>query len=64
MDELFPPSAEHESIATSLEVEQLDKNLYVLYHPKGESDNALLVRFRSKTLYLPKGARGVFGGQV
>ncbi|KIM20399.1 hypothetical protein M408DRAFT_82054 [Serendipita vermifera MAFF 305830] len=46
MDEITP-SAEHESIATSLELEQLDKNL-----------------FRSRTLYLPKGARGVFGGQV
>lgn len=46
MDEVAP-NAEHESIATSLEVEQLDKNL-----------------FRSKTLWLPKRARGVFGGQV
>jgi hypothetical protein len=29
MDEV-PPKAEHESIATSLEVEQLDKNLFVI----------------------------------
>ncbi|KAG8833121.1 hypothetical protein FRC17_011303 [Serendipita sp. 399] len=40
-------NAEPQSIATSLEVEQLDRNL-----------------FRSKTLWLPKRARGVFGGQV
>ncbi|KAG8867134.1 hypothetical protein FRC20_006603 [Serendipita sp. 405] len=40
-------NAEPQSIATSLEVEQLDKNL-----------------FRSKTLWLPMRARGVFGGQV
>ncbi|KIL71016.1 hypothetical protein M378DRAFT_66805 [Amanita muscaria Koide BX008] len=38
---------EHEQISTSLEVEQLDSNL-----------------FRSKSLYLPVRARGVFGGQV
>ena len=29
MDEVAP-NAEHESIATSLEVEQLDKNLFVI----------------------------------
>ncbi|CCA68825.1 probable peroxisomal acyl-coenzyme A thioester hydrolase 1 [Serendipita indica DSM 11827] len=46
MDEVAS-NAEPKSIATSLEVEQLDKNL-----------------FRSKTLWLPKNARGVFGGQV
>ncbi|TFK20166.1 hypothetical protein FA15DRAFT_689268 [Coprinopsis marcescibilis] len=39
--------AEHELISTSLEVEQLDVNL-----------------FRSKSLWLPLRARGVFGGQV
>ncbi|GLB36418.1 putative acyl-CoA thioesterase [Lyophyllum shimeji] len=39
--------AEHEQISTSLEVEQLDVNL-----------------FRSKSLWLPVRARGVFGGQV
>lgn len=39
--------AEHELIETSLEVEQLDTNL-----------------FRSKRLYVPVRARGVFGGQV
>lgn len=38
---------EHERISTSLEVEQIDVNL-----------------FRSKTLWLPFRARGVFGGQV
>lgn len=38
---------EHEQIATSLEVEQLDVNL-----------------FRSKSLWLPVRARGVYGGQV
>ncbi|KAF5377598.1 hypothetical protein D9615_005160 [Tricholomella constricta] len=38
---------EHEQISTSLEVEQLDVNL-----------------FRSKSLWLPVRARGVFGGQV
>lgn len=38
---------EHEHISTSLEVEQLDTNL-----------------FRSKYLYVPRRARGVFGGQV
>ncbi|KAH8120165.1 Thioesterase/thiol ester dehydrase-isomerase [Phellopilus nigrolimitatus] len=38
---------EHELISTSLEVEQLDTNL-----------------FRSKSLWLPVRARGVFGGQV
>ncbi|KAF8058267.1 hypothetical protein FPV67DRAFT_1565744 [Lyophyllum atratum] len=52
---IFPPTAfmgdsnqaEHEQISTSLEVEQLDDNL-----------------FRSKSLWLPAHARGVFGGQV
>ncbi|KNZ74168.1 Acyl-coenzyme A thioesterase 8 [Termitomyces sp. J132] len=39
--------AEHEQISTSLEVEQLDSNL-----------------FRSKSLWVPANARGVFGGQV
>ena len=39
--------AEHELISTSLEVEQLDTNL-----------------FRSKSLWVPVRARGVFGGQV
>ena len=39
--------AEHELISTSLEVEQLDRNL-----------------FRSKSLWVPARARGVFGGQV
>jgi len=39
--------AEHELISTSLEVEQLDTNL-----------------FRSKSLWVPSRARGVFGGQV
>ncbi|PFH49219.1 hypothetical protein AMATHDRAFT_148154 [Amanita thiersii Skay4041] len=38
---------EHEQISTSLEVEQLDNNL-----------------FRSKSLWVPTRARGVFGGQV
>ncbi|KAL5534390.1 hypothetical protein ACEPAG_852 [Sanghuangporus baumii] len=38
---------EHEYISTSLDVEQLDTNL-----------------FRSKSLWLPVRARGVFGGQV
>ncbi|KAG6902310.1 hypothetical protein C0995_001689 [Termitomyces sp. Mi166 len=38
---------EHEQISTSLEVEQLDSNL-----------------FRSKSLWVPTNARGVFGGQV
>lgn len=38
---------EHEQIATSLEVEQLDVNI-----------------FRSKSLWLPVRARGVYGGQV
>ena len=37
--------AEHEQIATSLEVEQIEVNL-----------------FRSKSLWLPLLARGVFGG--
>ena len=37
--------AEHEQISTSLEVEQIDVNL-----------------FRSKSLWLPVYARGVFGG--
>lgn len=36
---------EHEQISTSLEVEQIDVNL-----------------FRSKSLWLPARARGVFGG--
>ena len=39
--------AEHEHISTSLEVEQLEVNL-----------------FRSKSLYMPARARGVFGGFV
>ncbi|TDL28815.1 hypothetical protein BD410DRAFT_712119 [Rickenella mellea] len=39
--------SEHEIISTSLEVEQLDTNL-----------------FRSKSLWVPTRARGVFGGQV
>ncbi|KLO17027.1 Thioesterase/thiol ester dehydrase-isomerase [Schizopora paradoxa] len=39
--------AEHELISTSLDVEQLDINL-----------------FRSKSLWVPVRARGVFGGQV
>ena len=39
--------AEHSLISTSLEVEQLDLNL-----------------FRSKSLWVPARARGVFGGQV
>ena len=39
--------AEHEHISTSLEVEQLEVNL-----------------FRSKSLWLPLRARGVFGGSV
>ncbi|TFK57475.1 Thioesterase/thiol ester dehydrase-isomerase [Heliocybe sulcata] len=39
--------AEHEQISTSLDVEQIDVNL-----------------FRSKSLWLPVRARGVFGGQV
>ncbi|KAF9473305.1 hypothetical protein BDN70DRAFT_915646 [Pholiota conissans] len=39
--------AEHEQISTSLEVEQIEVNL-----------------FRSKSLWLPVRARGVFGGQV
>ena len=38
---------EHEQISTSVEVEQLDTNL-----------------FRSKSLWLPIRARGVYGGQV
>lgn len=38
---------EHEHMSTSLEVEQLDSNL-----------------FRSKSLWLPIRARGVYGGQV
>jgi hypothetical protein len=38
---------EHEQISTSLEVEQIDVNL-----------------FRSKSLWLPARARGVFGGYV
>jgi len=38
---------EHEQIITSLEVEQIDANLY-----------------RSKSLWIPVRARGVFGGQV
>lgn len=38
---------EHEHISTSLELEQLDVNLY-----------------RSKSLWLPTRARGVYGGQV
>ena len=38
---------EHEQMSTSLEVEQLDTNL-----------------FRSKSLWLPIRARGVYGGQV
>jgi hypothetical protein len=37
--------AEHEQISTSLEVEQIEVNL-----------------FRSKSLWLPMRARGVFGG--
>ncbi|KAF9056639.1 HotDog domain-containing protein [Panaeolus papilionaceus] len=39
--------AEHEQISTSLDVEQIEVNL-----------------FRSKSLWLPMRARGVFGGQV
>ncbi|KIM48385.1 hypothetical protein M413DRAFT_62626 [Hebeloma cylindrosporum] len=39
--------AEHEQISTSLEVEQIEVNL-----------------FRSKSLWVPLRARGVFGGQV
>ncbi len=39
--------AEHELISTSLDLEQLDTNL-----------------FRSKSLWVPVRARGVFGGQV
>jgi len=39
--------AEHEQISTSLEVEQIEVNL-----------------FRSKSLWLPMLARGVFGGLV
>ncbi|KZS93265.1 Thioesterase/thiol ester dehydrase-isomerase [Sistotremastrum niveocremeum HHB9708] len=38
---------EHELISTSLDVEQLDTNL-----------------FRSRSLWIPRSARGVFGGQV
>ena len=39
--------AEHEKIASALDIEQLDTNLY-----------------RSKSLWLPSEARGVFGGYV
>ncbi|KAJ7655136.1 thioesterase-like superfamily-domain-containing protein [Mycena polygramma] len=41
------PAVWHEQVATALEVERLDVDL-----------------FRSKTLWLPTRARGVFGGQV
>lgn len=47
MAEIANRQEEHEQIATSLEVEQLDTNL-----------------FRSKSLWLPIRAKGVFGGQV
>jgi len=43
----FKEEAEHELISTSLDVEQLDTNL-----------------FRSKSLWIAKRSRGVFGGQV
>ena len=46
-DKDLKDQAEHQLIETSLEVEQLDTNL-----------------FRSKRLYVPVRARGVFGGQV
>ncbi|KAA1468552.1 hypothetical protein DENSPDRAFT_857377 [Dentipellis sp. KUC8613] len=46
-DSADPDQAEHRHISTSLEVEQLDDNLY-----------------RSRELWLPFRARGVFGGQV
>jgi acyl-CoA thioesterase len=42
-----PNQAESSKISTSLELEQIEVNL-----------------FRSKTLYQPTRARGVFGGQV
>lgn len=47
MAEVNNRQEEHEQISTSLEVEQLDTNL-----------------FRSKSLWLPIRARGVYGGQV
>jgi len=43
----FKEEAEHELISTSLDIEQIDVNL-----------------FRSKSLWVPRRARGVFGGQV
>ncbi|EJD04105.1 Thioesterase/thiol ester dehydrase-isomerase [Fomitiporia mediterranea MF3/22] len=46
-DSTTTDQVEHELISTSLDVEQLDTNL-----------------FRSKSLWLPMRARGVFGGQV
>lgn len=46
-DKDLKDQAEHQLIETSLEVEQLDTNL-----------------FRSKRLFVPVRARGVFGGQV
>ena len=57
---------EHVMIGTSLEVEQLDKDLCV---PEGTPRTfglflKKIFRFRSKTLYLPTRARGAFGGQV
>lgn len=47
MAEVNNRQEEHEQMSTSLEVEQLDTNL-----------------FRSKSLWLPIRARGVYGGQV
>ena len=47
MAEFKSNETEHEHISTSLEVEQLDVNLY-----------------RSKSLWVPMRARGVYGGQV
>lgn len=46
-DSTTTDQVEHELISTSLDLEQLDTNL-----------------FRSKSLWVPARARGVFGGQV
>jgi len=56
---------EHGLIGTSLEVEQLDMDLCVAGGtPRTFDKSSDIFRFRSKTLFLPTSARGVFGGQV
>ena len=63
MDEVAP-NAEHESIATSLELEQLDKNLLVFPlklsfdRRKGKSHKGTLLGFDPRLYGYPKGPEG------